>query len=62
MKISLVPNTPTFTTAVNNLGLIHQDLGDLLAAKASFERALAIGEATLGPDHPNIATWSTIWV
>ncbi len=32
-----------------------QDLGDLAGAKAAFERALKIDEATYGPDHPNVA-------
>jgi hypothetical protein len=33
-----------------------RDLGDLAGAKAHFERALAIGEAALGPEHPTVAT------
>ena len=40
---------------VNNLGSVLQDLGDLPAARAAFERALAINERTFGPDHPNVA-------
>ena len=33
-----------------------QDLGDLAGARTQYERALAISEAALGPDHPNIGT------
>jgi hypothetical protein len=32
-----------------------QARGDLTAARPLFERALAIYEKALGPDHPNIA-------
>ena len=32
-----------------------KDQGDLEGAKALYERALAIDEAALGPDHPNVA-------
>ena len=28
-----------------------------MGAKAHYERALAIGELALGPDHPNVATY-----
>jgi tetratricopeptide (TPR) repeat protein len=31
-------------------------LGELAAARAAYERALAIGEATYGPSHPTVAT------
>ena len=40
----------------NDLGLVLRDLGDLEGARVQFERALEIGEATLGPDHPTVAT------
>ena len=33
-----------------------RDLGDLPGARTQFERALQIGEAALGPDHPYIGT------
>jgi hypothetical protein len=33
------------------------DLGDLAGAKAQYERALAISEAALGPDHPTVAIY-----
>jgi tetratricopeptide (TPR) repeat protein len=50
------PNHPKVATAVNNLGDVLQDLGDLKGAKAHYERALAIDEAAYGPDHPEVAT------
>ena len=40
----------------NNLGRVLQALGDLPAARKCIERALAIGERALGPDHPTVAT------
>jgi tetratricopeptide (TPR) repeat protein len=41
---------------VNNLGRVLHDLGDLAGARAAFECALAIHEASSGPDHPDVAT------
>jgi tetratricopeptide (TPR) repeat protein len=35
---------------------VLQDLGDYAGAKAAYERALAIWEVELGPDHPQVAT------
>ena len=31
--------------------------GDLASAKPLYERAIAIGEKTLGPEHPDLAKW-----
>ncbi|MGH9360276.1 MAG: tetratricopeptide repeat protein [Thermoanaerobaculia bacterium] len=53
MRQPSAPTTPNVATAVNNLGNVLQDLGDLQGARAAAERALGIVEATLGPDHPN---------
>jgi tetratricopeptide (TPR) repeat protein len=39
------------------LALALHDLGDLAGARVQLKRALAIGEAALGPDHPNVAIW-----
>ena len=39
------------------LGRVLRGLKELAGAKALHERALEIGEATLGPDHPTVATW-----
>jgi hypothetical protein len=44
-------------TCRNNLGRVLRDLGDLEGARVQLERALAIGEATLGPDHADVANW-----
>lgn len=38
------------------LGALLQDLGELAAARPYYERALAIREAVLGPQHPGTAT------
>ena len=35
---------------------VLQDLGDLPGARQQYERALAITEAALGPDHPDVRT------
>jgi eukaryotic-like serine/threonine-protein kinase len=42
-------------TLYSNLGLVLADLGDLASARTLFERALNIGQATLGPNHPDMA-------
>jgi tetratricopeptide (TPR) repeat protein len=39
----------------NSLGYHLRTIADFAGARAAFERALAIFEATLGPDHPNVA-------
>ena len=41
----------------SNLGLVLRELGDLGGARAQHERALEIGQATLGPDHPDVAVY-----
>jgi hypothetical protein len=41
---------------LNNLASVLQDQGDLAGARQRFERALAITEAALGPDHPSTRT------
>jgi Tfp pilus assembly protein PilF len=46
---------PGMATWWNNLGMVLHDLGDLDGASVQLERALEISEATLGPDHPNVA-------
>ena len=51
--MSFGPDHPNVAIRVNNLGLVLQDLGDLAGARAAFERALAIFERVLGPDHPS---------
>ena len=46
---------PTTDVAIlrSNLGHVLRDLGDLAGARGELERALAIVEAALGPDHPD---------
>ena len=41
--------------ALNNLGLLHNSLGNRERAEALYGRALQIFEKTLGPQHPNVA-------
>src|SRR5262249_285500 len=36
-------------------GLVLQDMGKLPEAEAAYDRAVAIGEKALGPDHPDFA-------
>lgn len=43
-------------TLLNQMGLYVWGRADLSQAKNLFQRALAIGQKTLGPDHPNQAT------
>jgi tetratricopeptide (TPR) repeat protein len=42
-------------TSLGNLAIVLADQGDLDAARRLHERALAIREARLGPDHPDTA-------
>jgi len=41
---------------LDNLGIVLRRLGELAAARDYHQRALAIFEARLGPDHPDVAT------
>jgi tetratricopeptide (TPR) repeat protein len=40
---------------LNELGSYLSIVADYAGARATYERALAIGEATFGPDHPTVA-------
>jgi hypothetical protein len=40
-----------------NLGNVLADLGDLAAARTEYKRAVEIGQATFGSDHPNTAAF-----
>ena len=40
---------------LNNLAALYQATGHLAAAEPLYQRALAITEAALGPDHPSVA-------
>jgi Tetratricopeptide repeat len=52
----LEPDHPNTGTGLYSLGLLLRDLGQLEAARPYLERALAICEKVLGPDHPDTAT------
>lgn len=41
--------------SLNNLGVLLQAMGDLSGARPYYERALAIQEKVLGPEHPDTA-------
>jgi hypothetical protein len=47
-------STLDVASAVNNLGSVLEDMGDLAGAKACFERALRIFRQRLPPGHPDI--------
>ena len=49
-------DAPDTARSLNNLGGLLQDLGDLAGARPCYERALAIREKVLGPEHPHTAT------
>ena len=53
---ALGPAHPRVATDVNSLGRGRQDLGDRAGARAAYERALAIRERVLPPEHPSIRT------
>jgi tetratricopeptide (TPR) repeat protein len=46
------PRPPEYGPSLNNLGDLLQAMGDLAGARPYYERALAIHEKALGPDHP----------
>ncbi|MBO9313908.1 MAG: tetratricopeptide repeat protein, partial [Chloroflexus sp.] len=46
------PDHPDTATSLNNLALLLSEQGEYAAARPLYERALAICERTLGPDHP----------
>jgi DNA-binding winged helix-turn-helix (wHTH) protein/tetratricopeptide (TPR) repeat protein len=46
---------PLFGRILNNAGLLLRDRGDLAAAAPLLAGSLAVREATLGPQHPDIA-------
>ena len=46
----------TLAKYLNKEGLVFFDAGKYSEAKAPLERALAIWEKVLGPEHPNVAT------
>ena len=52
------PQHPHVASSYNNLANVLGDQGDLKQAKEYHERALAIMQQTLGPQHPDVATRS----
>ena len=50
------PTTPTSALALNNLAALYQAQGRYAEAEPLYQRALAIREKALGPDHPDVAT------
>ena len=51
------PGLPPLGALVwGNLGIALRDQGDLPGAREQLERALAISESALGPDHPTVRT------
>ncbi|PWT82250.1 MAG: hypothetical protein C5B58_08550, partial [Acidobacteria bacterium] len=52
---ALGPDHPDTATALNNLALLYQSLGDYAKAEPLYQRALKIAERALGPDHPDTA-------
>ena len=46
------PGDPDVARALNNVGVVVQELGDVPAAAALYKRALAIAEPALGARHP----------
>lgn len=41
---------------INNIGMVLQEIGDLVGAKMHFGRALEMGEKAFGPENPEVAT------
>ena len=50
------PNHTTVATSYNNLGLVHDKLGDFEKAKEYHELALSIYQKKLGPENVQVAT------
>ena len=50
------PRASRYGGSLNNLARLLQDQGDLAEARPLYERALAIHEKVLGPEHPHTAT------
>jgi CHAT domain-containing protein/Tfp pilus assembly protein PilF len=55
VKLTEQTASPNYDKLFNDLGNLYQDAGRFPEAEKAFGRALAIGRATRGEDHPNIA-------
>ena len=49
------PKHPETASAINNLGVSLENLGNLVGARDRFQQALSIDQKALGPYHPNVA-------
>jgi Tetratricopeptide repeat len=49
------PDHPQVAITLTHLGTVQRLMGELPAALATLERALAIKESAYGPDHPQVA-------
>jgi hypothetical protein len=49
------PDHPGMASRHNELGIVLQNLGALARAPTHLEQALELSQATLDPDHPNVA-------
>ena len=45
--------------SLNNLAVLYDAQGQYAKAEPLYQRALAIAEKALGPEHPNVATFRT---
>jgi tetratricopeptide (TPR) repeat protein len=52
----LGPEDPYTATSLNNLAQLLKAQGDFAGAQPLYERALAIREKSLGPEHPETAS------
>ena len=48
------PSIPTSATSLNNLAVLYQAQGRYAEAEPLYQRALAIREKALGPEHPDV--------
>ena len=49
-------STPTWPSSLNNLAELYDNQGQYAKAEPLYERALAIREKALGPEHPDVAS------
>jgi tetratricopeptide (TPR) repeat protein len=49
------PPDPHAATTLNNLGAVHENLGEFDQAELRYRNSLAVIETIQGPDHPDIA-------
>ena len=59
MEEAYGPDHPQVALTLTTWAPSSEQLGELPAARATFERALAMMEAAYGPDHPEVARTRT---